>query len=126
MPKMLGVDAQQLQCYSLLNVAHGLVALHYLNGQFGANDSAGDHLDGGHSATDYPAVNLQPLVNHLILLTVGLELLILIKSVGFANLIHFAALRANLGRTLRFMQLLLLSIFTTILLTVLLGATDLR
>lgn len=114
------------QCYSLLNVAHSLTALHYLNdhGYFGnaANDSPGDHLDGGHSPTDYR------VVNHLILLTVALELLILIKSVGFANLIHFAALaqRANLTRAFRFMQLLLLSIFTTNLLTVLLGATDLR
>lgn len=109
--------------YSLANVVHAWYGLHYLAGQnyFGnvANDGELPAERRPTELTDYRAVN------HLILLTVCLELLILIKSVDFPNLIHFAR-PASLARAFRFVQLLLLSIFIANLLTILLGATDPR
>lgn len=128
---MLSADGHKFRCYSLLNVVHGCCSLAYLAGQnyFGnaANDSLGEPTAGHSPATGRSPTELTDYraVNHLILLTVCLELLILIKSVGFSNLIHFAR-PAGLARAVRFVQLLLLSIFIANLLTILLGATDLR
>ena len=120
---MACADGHQFKCYSLLNAVHCWCSLHYLAGQnyFGNDANDDEPLASPTKLTDYRAVN------RLILLTVCLELLILIKSVGFPNLIHFGLARLDgLAKAFRFVQLLLLSIFITTLLIILLGATNLR